>query len=202
MAIAERTSLGQQLVELLGEDRVLHRPEDVIVYEYDYGLDRAMPQAVVFPSDTAQVAAVVTLARSLGIPIVARGAGTGISGGAVPVHGGMVVVTSRMRRILEIDVQNRVAVVEPGVVNLNISKAVEPYGLFFAPDPSSQKASTIGGNVGNNAGGPHCLAYGTTTNHILGLELVLPTGGIVQVGAVAPDRPGYDLTGLVVGSEG
>jgi len=202
MAIAERTSLGQQLVELLGEDGVLHRPEDVIVYEYDYGLDRAVPHAVVFPSSAAEVVAVVTLARSLGVPVVARGAGTGISGGAIPVDGGIVVATSRMRRILEIDAENRVAVVEPGVVNLDISKAVEPHGLFFAPDPSSQKASTIGGNVGNNAGGPHCLAYGTTTNHILGVDLVLPTGGIVQVGGVAPDRPGYDVTGFVVGSEG
>lgn len=202
MALAQRTTLGRRLEDLLGEDSVLHRPEDVLVYEYDYGLDRAVPQAVVFPRNTAEVAAVVKLARSLDVPVVARGAGTGISGGAIPVQGGVVVALSRMKRILDIDRANRVAVVEPGVVNLNISKAVEPYGLFFAPDPSSQKASTIGGNVANNAGGPHCLAHGTTTNHILGLQVVLADGRIVEVGGVAPDHPGYDLTGFLVGSEG
>ena len=202
MAVADRESLGRRLVDLLGEDAVLYRPEDVIVYEYDYGLDRAMPEAVVFPRTTREVASVVKLARALDVPIVARGAGTGISGGAIPVQGGIVIALARMKRIVDVDPANKVAVVEPGVVNLNISKAVEPLGLFFAPDPSSQKASTIGGNVGNNAGGPHCLAYGTTTNHILGLELVLPSGEVVELGGVAPDGPGYDLTGFVVGSEG
>jgi glycolate oxidase len=202
MAVVERARLGRRLVDLLGEDAVLHRPEDVIVYEYDYGLDRAVPQAVVFPRNTAEVASVVRLARSLDLPIVARGAGTGISGGAVPVEGGIVIALARMKRILDVDLPNRVAVVEPGVVNLNISKAAEPYGLFFAPDPSSQKASTIGGNVGNNAGGPHCLALGSTTNHILGVELVLPSGDVLDLGGAAPDRSGFDLTGLVVGAEG
>jgi glycolate oxidase len=202
MVLIEQASLGRQLVDLLGEDAVLYRPEDVIVYEYDYGLDRAAPQAVVFPTDARQVAAVVKLAAARGVPIVARGAGTGISGGAVPVEGGIVIALARMNRIVRVDVANRVAVVEPGVVNLDISKAVERHGLFFAPDPSSQKASTIGGNVANNAGGPHCLALGTTTNHILGLEVVLPSGEIVELGGTAPDNPGYDLTGFLVGSEG
>ena len=202
MAVVERARLGERLIDLLGEDAVLHRPEDVIVYEYDYGLDRAAPQAVAFPRNTAEVASVVRLARSLDLPIVARGAGTGISGGAVPVEGGIVIALARMKRIVDVDLANRVAVVEPGVVNLNISKAVEPYGLFFAPDPSSQKASTIGGNVGNNAGGPHCLALGSTTNHILGVELVLPSGEVLELGGTAPARPGFDLTGLVVGAEG
>ena len=202
MALAQERRLGERLVDLLGEDSVLHRPEDVIVYEYDYGLDRAVPQAVVFPRNAGEVAAVVKLARDLDLPVVARGAGTGISGGAVPVQGGIVVALARMKRIVEIDPANRVAIVEPGVVNLDISIAAEPYGLFFAPDPSSQKASTIGGNVGNNAGGPHCLAQGSTTNHILGVELVLPTGEIVELGGIPPERPGYDLTGLVVGAEG
>lgn len=202
MAVAEGAALGRRLVDLLGEDAVLYRPEDVIVYEYDYGLDRAMPQAVVFPSSARDVAAVVKLAAELDVPVIPRGAGTGISGGAIPAHGGIVIALTRMKRILEIDVVNRVAVVEPGVANLNISKAVEPHGLFFAPDPSSQKASTIGGNVGNNAGGPHCLAYGTTTNHILGVELVMANGEIVQLGGTQPEMPGYDLTGFVVGSEG
>ncbi|HYU18029.1 MAG TPA: FAD-linked oxidase C-terminal domain-containing protein [Chloroflexota bacterium] len=202
MAVAECADLGQRLIELLGEDAVLHQPEDVIVYEYDYGLDRAVPQAVVFPRSAAEVVAVVKLARELDLPVVPRGAGTGISGGAIAVQGGIVIALARMKRILDIDLANRAAVVEPGVVNLNISKAVEPYGLFFAPDPSSQKACTIGGNVANNAGGPHCLALGTTTNHVLGLEIVTAEGEIVALGGVAPERPGYDLTGFVVGSEG
>ena len=202
MAIAERADLGKHLIDLLGEDSVLHRPEDVIVYEYDYGLDRAVPDAVVFPRSAREVALVVKLARDLDLPVVPRGAGTGISGGAIPVQGGIVIALARMKRIVDIDLANRVAVVEPGVVNLDISKAVEPYGLFFAPDPSSQKASTIGGNVANNAGGPHCLAQGTTTNHILAVQLVVASGEILELGSVAPERPGYDLTGLTVGSEG
>ncbi len=202
MADRQSAILARRLVELLGEDAVLHRPEDVIVYEYDYGLDRAAPEAVAFPRTTAEVASIVKVARSLELPIVARGAGTGISGGAIPVQGGVVIALSRMNHILDVDPANRIAVVEPGVVNLNISKAVEPLGLFFAPDPSSQKASTIGGNVGNNAGGPHCLAHGTTTNHILGVELVLPSGSVVELGGISKDGPGYDLTGLVVGAEG
>jgi glycolate oxidase len=202
LASAGTDRLGEQLVDLLGEDAVLHRPEDLIVYEYDYGLDRAVPRAVVFPRTAGEVAKVVKCARRLGVSVVARGAGTGISGGAVPVQGGIVVALSRMRSILDVDVDNRLAIVEPGVVNLSISKAAEPFGLFFAPDPSSQKVSTIGGNVANSAGGPHCLAYGTTTNHVLGVQMVLSDGQIVDTGGRSPESPGYDLTGFAVGSEG
>jgi glycolate oxidase len=133
---------------------------------------------------------------------VPRGAGTGISGGAVPSQGGIVISTARMKRILEIDTGNRCAVVQPGVINLELSKATEPYGLFFAPDPASQKASTIGGNVASNAGGPHCLALGVTTNHILGLEVVLHDGQVVRLGGKQSEPLGYDLVGLLVGSEG
>src|SRR5581483_5324048 len=136
------------------------------------------------------------------VPVIPRGAGTGISGGAVPVAGGLLLALTRMRRILEIDVANRRALVEPGVVNLDITKAVEPLGLFFAPDPSSQRASTIGGNVGNNAGGPHCLLHGVTANHVLGVEVVLADGALLWCDSSARDAPGYDLSGLAVGAEG
>jgi glycolate oxidase len=145
---------------------------------------------------------IVREAQAAGVAIVARGAGTGISGGAVPALGGLVISTARMHRVLEIDRANRCGVVQPGVVNLDLSKAAEPYGLFFAPDPSSQKVSTIGGNIANNAGGPHCLSLGTTVNHILGLEVVLHDGEVVRLGGKSPDAPGLDLTGVFVGSEG
>jgi glycolate oxidase len=136
------------------------------------------------------------------VPITARGAGTGLSGGAIPCEGGVVIVTTRMNRILEVDAENRFALVEPGVVNLDISRAVAPYGLYYAPDPSSQKACTIGGNVAENAGGPHTLRYGSTTNHVLGVEVVTSDGDILWLGGNTPDSPGYDLAGVVVGSEG
>jgi glycolate oxidase len=172
------------------------------MYEYDYGLDRAMPDLVALPRSTADVQTLVREARSEGMPVVARGAGTGIAGGAVPALGGLVISLARMNRVVEIDPVNRCAVVQPGVVNLDLSKVAEPYGLFFAPDPSSQKASTIGGNIANNAGGPHCLSLGATVNHILGLEVVLHDGTVVRLGGKAPDGPGLDLTGVLVGSEG
>jgi glycolate oxidase len=172
------------------------------MYEYDYGLDRAMPDLVALPRSTGDVQTLVREAQSAGLPIVARGAGTGIAGGAVPRHGGLVISMARMNRVLEVDRTNHCATVQPGVVNLDLSKVAEPYGLFFAPDPSSQRASTIGGNIANNAGGPHCLSLGATVNHILGVELVLHDGSVVRLGGKSPDGPGLDLTGLMVGSEG
>ena len=195
-------TLVDQLRETLGPGSVFEATEDVIMYEYDYGLDRAMPELVALPRSTADVQAIVRAAQAAGVPIVARGAGTGISGGAVPSRGGLVVSLARMDRILEIDAANRCAVVQPGVVNLDLSTVAEQYGLFFAPDPSSQKASTIGGNIANNAGGPHCLSLGVTVNHILGVEMVLHDGSVLRVGGKAPDSPGLDLTGIIVGSEG
>jgi glycolate oxidase len=195
-------TLVDQLRETLGPGSVFEATEDVIMYEYDYGLDRAMPELVALPRSTAEVQAIVRAAQAAGVPIVARGAGTGISGGAVPSRGGLVVSLARMNRILEIDTANRCAVVQPGVVNLDLSTVAEQYGLFFAPDPSSQKASTIGGNIANNAGGPHCLSLGVTVNHILGLEMVVHDGSVLRVGGKAPDSPGLDLTGVIVGSEG
>ncbi len=154
------------------------------------------------PDSAAGVAKAVRIARKHGVPVTARGAGTGLSGGAIPCEGGVVIVTTRMNRILELDPANRIAIVEPGVINLDISRAAAPHGLYYAPDPSSQKACSIGGNVAENAGGPHCLRYGTTTNHVLGLEIVTADGEIVWVGGKTADIPGYDLTGVVVGSEG
>jgi glycolate oxidase len=181
---------------------VLSAAEDLIVFEYDGTIERGAPQVVVFPDTVEEVAAAVRIARRYGLPVVPRGAGTGLSGGAVAAVGGVLIVLTRMKRILEVDVANRTALVEPGVVNLDLSKAVAPHGLYYAPDPSSQRACTIGGNVAENAGGPHCLAYGVTTNHVLGLELVLADGEVVWTGGAAPGLPGYDLTGAVVGSEG
>jgi glycolate oxidase len=181
---------------------VLHAPEDLLVYEYDATIDRGLPEAVVLPESAEQVAAAVRIARTHGVPVTARGAGTGLSGGAIPCEGGVVIVTSRMNRILELDAENRLAVVEPGVINLDISRAAEPHGLYYAPDPSSQKACTIGGNIAENAGGPHTLRYGATTNHVLGLEIVTADGEIVELGGKTGTGPGYDLTGVVVGSEG
>jgi glycolate oxidase len=192
----------ERLARLLGPRGYLDRPEDLALYEYDGGVDKHRPDLVVFPRSTEDVVAVVRAAAEFQVPLVGRGAGTGLSGGAIPREGGIVVAFARMNRILEIDLENERAIVQPGVVNLDITLAVQGSGYFFAPDPSSQRACTIGGNVAENAGGPHTLAYGVTTNHVLGLELVLPDGSVVLTGGLAPDLPGYDLTGLLTGSEG
>ncbi len=192
----------ERCVALLGPRGVLDRPEDLALYEYDGGVDKHRPDLVVFPRSTADVSALVRIAREFQVPFVGRGAGTGLSGGAIPREGGILIAFARMNRILEIDLENERAVVEPGVVNLDITQAVQANGYFYAPDPSSQRACTIGGNVAENAGGPHTLAYGVTTNHVLGLELVLPDGTVVETGGKETDLPGYDLTGLLTGSEG
>jgi glycolate oxidase len=192
----------RDLQRALSADRVLHTPEDLLVFEYDGTIERGAPQVVVFPDNTQEVSACVRIARKYGLPVVPRGAGTGLSGGAVAAVGGVLIAMTRMHRILEVDTANLTALVEPGVVNLHLSQAVAKDGLYYAPDPSSQRACTIGGNVAENAGGPHCLAYGVTTNHVLGLELVLADGEIVWTGGAARDLPGYDLPGIVVGSEG
>jgi glycolate oxidase len=187
--------------KILGSRGYLYKPEDLTLYEYDGGIDKSRPDMVVFPESTEQVSAIVKLAAEHSIPIVGRGAGTGLSGGAIARAGGIIISFARMNRILEIDLANERAVVQPGVVNIEITQAVEADGYFYAPDPSSQRACTIGGNVSENSGGPHTLAYGVTTNHVLGLECVLPDGSIIDTGT-AYDLAGYDLTGLLVGSEG
>ncbi|MFN7998509.1 MAG: FAD-linked oxidase C-terminal domain-containing protein [Bryobacteraceae bacterium] len=191
-----------KLVALLGPRGYLDRPEDLALYEYDGSVEKGRPEMVVFPRSTNDVVAIVKIAAEYGIPVVGRGAGTGLSGGAIPRAGGLIVGFSRMNRILEIDLENERAVLEPGVVNLDVTLAVQSQGYFYAPDPSSQRACTMGGNVAENAGGPHTLAYGVTTNHVLGLEFVLPDGTVVTTGGKALDTPGYDLTGLLTGSEG
>ncbi len=194
--------LGHALVELLGEDKVLWRPQDLLLYEYDGAVDTATPDAVVLPIETADVAKVARFCSQHHVPIVPRGAGTGLSGGAIPVFGGVVLSFARMSRLLEIDVAGLRAVVQPGLINLHLSTAVAPYGLYFVPDPSSQKACTLGGNVAENSGGPHTLAYGVTTNHVTGLEVVLSDGTVVRIGGKAWESSGYDLVGAFVGSEG
>ncbi len=198
--------LIDRLQRIVGPGGVHFRPADLMVYEYDGSVegavDIARPLAVTLPTSTEQVAAIVRIAREANLPVTARGAGTGLSGGAVAREGGIIIALTRMDRVLEINPIDRTALVEPGVINLELSEQTLPGGHFFAPDPSSQKACTIGGNVAENSGGPHCLKYGVTSNHILGLEVVLPDGRIVWVGGGAPDRPGYDLTGALVGSEG
>jgi glycolate oxidase len=196
------TELVRDLRAIVGASYVLVEKEDVVVYEQDGSIFQVMPEVVVLPSETEQVVAVVRLAKQYNLPIVPRGSGTGLAGGAVPAEGGIVLSLARLNRILKIDLENQLAIVEPGVINLDITKAVAKDGFFYAPDPSSQAACSIGGNVANNSGGPHTLAYGVTTNHVLGVEVVLDDGAVVWLGGEVPDMPGYDLCGLFVGSEG
>jgi len=194
--------LSKELARIVGEDGVLWRQEDLMLYEYDALSSLRQPDVVVFPRNTAHVVQMAKYGLRHNLPLVARGAGTGLSGGSVATEGGILLVFSRMKQILEIDLENQRARVQPGVVNLDLSLAVADEGYYYAPDPSSQKACTIGGNVAENSGGPHTLAYGVTTNHVLGLEVVLPDGDVIHTGAPHWDRPGYDLTGVFVGSEG
>jgi glycolate oxidase len=196
-------SLAGELRGALGSEHVLSEPEQLRVYECD-GLTghRAVPELVVLPSSTEEVQAVVRACHGEGVPFVARGAGTGLSGGATPFAGGVVVSLARMNRILEIDLESRRVVVEPGVANLDVTRAVAAAGFFYAPDPSSQQVCTIGGNVAENSGGAHCPKNGFTVHHVTGLTLVLPDGAVVELGGKALDPDGPDLLGLVVGSEG
>jgi glycolate oxidase len=191
--------LVPRLIEALGLDAVKTKPEDLAVYAFDAYTEGPPPAAVVLPSSTAEVSAIVKIARECGEPIVARGAGTGLCGGATPLAGGVVVAFTRMNRILELDAPRARARVQAGLINAELSKRAASDGLFYAPDPSSQKISTIGGNIATNAGGPHCLSYGTTVNHVLGLEIIDERGDCFTTDI---DRAGYDLTAALVGSEG
>ena len=198
-----KVEIYERLVSLLGKDGVLHTPEELIVYECDgLTLHPGLPDFVVFPQSTEDIVEVVKLAGRYKMPFLPRGAGTSLSGGAIAVDGGIVLELSRMNKILSIDYENRVAMVQPGVVNLHVTQAVKKRNLYYAPDPSSQIVSTIGGNVAENAGGPHTLKYGVTTNHVLALEVVLPDGEVYELGTTAGDSLGYDLVGSFVGSEG
>lgn len=200
--MATRRELVRALGEAVGPKNVLWRPEDLAVYEFDGTIEKSAPHAVVFPGNAEEVSRAIRVCNRFEIPITPRGAGTGLSGGSVPAKRGVVIATARMRQILEIDAENRVAMVEPGVPNLDLSKAAAPYGLFYAPDPSSQQACTIGGNVAENAGGPHCLALGVTQNHVNGMEIVTAEGEITWLGGRVADSFGYDLRGAFIGSEG
>jgi glycolate oxidase len=195
--------LIDRLRAIVGRDAVLTSPSELLVYECDgFTIAKNKPDVVVFPTSTEQVVQIVRACNERDVPFLPRGAGTSLAGGCLPVGGGVMITLSRMKRILEVDYRNRFAVVEPGVVNLWLTNHLRPHGYHFAPDPSSQGACTIGGNVATNSGGPHTLKYGVTVNHVLGLELVLPDGRVVQTGGPAEDSPGYDLTGVIVGSEG
>jgi glycolate oxidase len=200
MALA--TSVVEELRRIVGRESVIDSANDLRIFERDASIEGALPDAVVLAATTEEVARVIKLAAKHHIPVVPRGAGTGLSGGAVTIRGGIALQVTRMRRILEIDTVAQTALVEPGVVNQELSLVAASHGLFYAPDPSSQKACTIGGNAAENSGGPHCLYYGVTTNHVLGMEVVLADGSVHWVSGDAPDRIGLDLCGVLVGSEG
>jgi glycolate oxidase len=199
----DRDALIRRFTDVVGAHGVISERNQLRTYECD-GLAnfRVIPSVVVLPETAEQVRQVVAACHQAGVPFVARGSGTGLSGGALPVSDGVLVVLARMRDIVEVDLDNQRAVVEPGVLNLQVSKAVAADGFYYAPDPSSQQICSIGGNVAENSGGAHCLKYGFTTNHVTGLEVVLPDGELVHLGGKAPDPPGYDLLGAFVGSEG
>ncbi|MBU2498842.1 MAG: FAD-binding protein [Proteobacteria bacterium] len=198
----DREAVLTRLEEIVGGEYVLCSAMDLHLYGYDASLARGKPDVVVLPDSVEEVSKVLAFAYREKIPIIARGSGTNLSGGTVPIKGGILIHFSRMNRILEIDIPNRTATVEPGVITLDLQDRLLRQGFIYAPDPASQKVSTLGGNFGENAGGPHCLKYGVTTNHVLGAEVVLSDGTVIWTGGKAQDHPGYDLTGLLVGSEG
>ncbi|NJN76708.1 MAG: glycolate oxidase subunit GlcD [Synechococcaceae cyanobacterium RL_1_2] len=202
-APAQLRSLVKQFEEILGKDGVVTRKEEILTYECD-GLPayRQRPAIVTLPRTTEQVARIIKLCHGHQVPWVARGAGTGLSGGALPIKDGVLIVTARMKEIISIDLENQRIVVQPGVINNWVTQAVSGAGFYYAPDPSSQVICSIGGNVAENSGGVHCLKYGVTTNHVLGLKVVLPDGEVVDWGGDVAEQPGYDLTGVFVGSEG
>lgn len=190
------------LQRIVGEAQVVADPLDLRIFERDASITGALPDAILLPATHDEVQQVVKLAARHGLPVVPRGAGTGLSGGAITLHGGIALQLSRMRRVVKIDAEERTALVEPGVVNSDLQHAAARHGLFYAPDPSSQKACTIGGNVAENSGGPHCLYYGVTTNHVLAVRAVFADGSSTWLGGDSLHQPGYDLLGVLVGSEG
>jgi glycolate oxidase len=197
-----RSLLGERLRAIVGRDNVLDRLADLQTYEYDAYLERSIPRAVVFVKSTEQVSAVLKVLAAEGVPFVPRGCGTNLSGGSLALDGAVVLEMGRMTKVLEIDVANQRMTVQVGIFNLDISTILSPLGYYYAPDPASQKACSLGGNIAENAGGPHCFKYGVTSNHVLGIEVVLPGGEIVWLGGKNADSLGLDLTGAFVGSEG
>ena len=191
------------LRQIVGPEGLLADEDELLVYECDgFTIEKNVPDVVVFPTSTEQVVAIVKLCNQYQIPFVPRGAGTSLAGGCLPVGGGVMIALTRMRRILEVNLRDRYAVVEPGLVNVHLTQHLKGTGFHYAPDPSSQGACTIGGNFATNSGGPHTLKYGVTVNHVLGAEMVMPDGSVVELGGPCEDVPGYDLTGLFVGNEG
>jgi len=198
-----KTSVIQKLESIVGTENLLTAKEDCFLYSYDASFPEFQPDVVVLPRTTEAVSGVMALASEERVPVVPRGAGTGLSGGSVPAQGGIVLSLTKMNRILDLDADNLVSQVEPGLVNAHLQAAVAPYGLFFPPDPASMKVCTLGGNVVEDAGGPKCFKYGVTKNYILGLEVVLPDGEVIDTGGcVIKNTTGYDLTRLFIGSEG
>src|SRR5438105_2862737 len=203
MATVAAGTLIDRLRGIVGAGALLCTPSDLVVYECDgYTIEKNRPDVVVFPTSTEQLVEIVRACNEFGVPFLPRGAGTSLAGGCLPVGGGVMISLTRMKRILEVNLRDRYAVVEPGVVNLWLTNHIRAKGYHFAPDPSSQGACTIGGNVATNSGGPHTLKYGVTVNHVLGVELVLPDGRAVTCGRPCEDGPRYELAGAVVGSEG
>jgi glycolate oxidase len=200
--LMDKQRLIDRLKDIVGAKYVLSSDMDLVLYSYDASLERAMPDVVVLPGSTEEVSKIMALAYREKIPILGRGSGTNLTGGTVPIAGGIVVHFSRMNHILEIDIPNRTATVEPGVITLDFQTKVLKKGFVYQPDPASQKVSTLGGNIGENSGGPHCLKYGVTTNHVMGMEVVLTDGTVIWTGGKCQDNPGYDIKGLLVGSEG
>jgi glycolate oxidase len=205
MAMSPTTTdpLVNRLRAILGPAGIITAPSELAVYECDaFTIAKNRPTVVAFPTTAEQVSSIVKLCKEFDVPFVARGAGTSLAGGTLPVGGGVMIALTRMNKVHEVNLRDRYALVEPGVVNLQLSNLLKPHGYHFAPDPSSQGASTVGGNASTNAGGPHTLKYGVTVNHVLGVEIVLPDGSIVRTGGPAGDPTGYDLTGVIVGAEG
>lgn len=191
------------LRDIVGDEGLLADRDELLVYECDgFTIEKSVPDVVAFPTSTEQVVAIVKLCNRFQIPFVPRGAGTSLAGGCLPVGGGVMIALTRMRRIVEVNLRDRYAIVEPGLVNVHLTQHLKGTGYHYAPDPSSQGACTIGGNFATNSGGPHTLKYGVTVNHVLGAEMVMPDGSVVELGGPVEDAPGYDLTGLFVGSEG
>ncbi len=196
-------SVVDSLRKVVGADAVLSARSDLLVYECDgFTIEKNSPDVVVFPSTSEQVSEIVAICNEADVPFLPRGAGTSLAGGCLPVGGGVMIVMTRMKQIEEINLRDRYAVVQPGVVNIWLTQALKGSGYHYAPDPSSQGACTIGGNVATNSGGPHTLKYGVTVNHVLGVEAVMANGDIVKIGGPAEDPPGLDLVGALVGSEG
>jgi len=198
----EREKMIEELTKIVGKENVLSSETDLLLYGYDASLFKGKPDCIVLPGSTEDVSKIVKFAHGSGIPVIGRGSGTNLSGGTVPTRGGIILHFSRMNKIVEIDIENERVVVEPGIFTLVLKNQLARHGFVYQPDPASEKVSTLGGNFGENSGGPHCLKYGVTTNHILGAEVVLSDGEVIQVGGKTLDNPGFDLTGILVGSEG